>query len=249
MGLAIRKAVRSSGGVVCSAWRKFVIGASFECILRTRVRRPNGGAVILARSLFITLLIYSVALTVTNVVDPKRAWQFSAGELRTEIVNTLTWFGTIFAAVYFGLYTRFASQWTYLANVYNQIKAAEVKAASGQMTTMAWEKLAEWKAGFIEDAENLHLATKSTFAATVLAWGTEPDVIDKYRDTVSGGKKRLRRLIAVVRNFVKHPARKKSDEKPTRESLARSRRRKPPYRRRPATKGRFEVPSLTKGKP
>jgi hypothetical protein len=56
-------------------------------------------------------------------------------------------------------YARFSSQWSYLAGVYNQIKAAECR--TGFQETV----LAQWKAGFIEDAADLHLLRKAMFAS------------------------------------------------------------------------------------
>ncbi len=43
------------------------------------------------------------------------------------LLTALPTFGAIFAAVYFALYARFASQWSYLANLYNKIKEAETR--------------------------------------------------------------------------------------------------------------------------
>jgi hypothetical protein len=36
--------------------------------------------------------------------------------------DSIGWIGAIFAAVYAALYARFASQWSYLAGVYNQMR-------------------------------------------------------------------------------------------------------------------------------
>ncbi len=61
-------------------------------------------------------------------------------DLGTRAVELLPWLGALFGAVYAGLYARFASQWLYLANTYNQIKAAECRSESSA------RPLAEWKA-------------------------------------------------------------------------------------------------------
>jgi hypothetical protein len=46
--------------------------------------------------------------------------------------------------------------------------------------------LAEWKAGFIEDAQDLHLALKPLFASVIRAWGSEAEVKGSLRDVRSG---------------------------------------------------------------
>ena len=77
--------------------------------------------------------------------------------------------------MYAALYSRFASQWTYLAGVYNQIKMAESR------TDRDPRKIAEWKAGFIVDAEELHLVRKPLFAEVVRAWRKDAAVEDAYQ--------------------------------------------------------------------
>lgn len=53
----------------------------------------------------------------------------------------------------------------------------------GQLETMA-----SWKAAFIEDAEDLHLASKPMFLVAVHDWGTDARVASKFvRNTVGGG--------------------------------------------------------------
>jgi hypothetical protein len=63
------------------------------------------------------------------------------------------------------------SQWTYIANLYNQIKQAEV-AAAGTAYGRKRQKLvlAQWKAAFIEDALTVHMATKQPMKGVVQAW-------------------------------------------------------------------------------
>jgi hypothetical protein len=109
----------------------------------------------------------------------------------------LTWFGAIFAAVYALLYARFSSQWTYLAGVYNQIKAAQVR------DRPAKEALAEWKAGFIEDCDDLHLVRKDMFASIAHEWlSSESDHGAGVRQTFDryapGGKMRREKIQSEV---------------------------------------------------
>ena len=167
--------------------------ASIEWLL-TSHHWENGGAAIFVRSTLIASQIYFVVLALKNGIDPELTWTFSEVELRRQLIDTLPWFGTIFAGVYIALYSRFASQWTYLANVYNQIKAAECK---GECEP---EALAEWKAGFIEDADELHLVDKRLFASVLHAWGHEKSVKEKFIHHASGGDKRFEKLMNRVDN-------------------------------------------------
>ncbi|MGH9256831.1 MAG: hypothetical protein ACRD3C_19900, partial [Vicinamibacterales bacterium] len=134
--------------------------------------------------------------------DPRRTWDFSGTELRLQLVETLPWFGAVFAGMYTALYARFASQWGYLAGVYNQIKAAECR---GQCDANA---LAEWKAGFIEDAQELHLATKPAIASILSVWGRQPNVKAKFIETVAGKERRLALLMDHVNAAVSNSARR-----------------------------------------
>jgi len=130
-----------------SLWRKAVVVLSSEWVL-TKWRIPNGGAAVLFRALISGVIIFSLVLVFLNVSDPMRTWQFSSQELRTQIIEKFPWFAAIFAGIYTALYARFSSQWSYLANLYNSIKQVEINAADKEV-------LAEWKAGFMEDAETL----------------------------------------------------------------------------------------------
>ncbi|HEX2451656.1 MAG TPA: hypothetical protein VHJ69_10965 [Gemmatimonadales bacterium] len=103
------------------------------------------------------------------------------------------WLGGILAAVYAALYARFAAQWTHLAGLYNQIKAAEVRAAESD-TEKTKQALANWKAGFIEDADALHLATKPMFAVIIRHWLAEEVVRSEYLAYGLYGQQRLPQL-------------------------------------------------------
>jgi hypothetical protein len=130
----------------------------------------------------IALQTYAVGLVLRNLLDPARGWHFSFAELRQQMLDSFQWFGTVFAGAYVALYTRFASQWAYLASLYNQIKSAECKPAGNQ------QALAEWKAAFIEDAFELHLANKHQFKSIIREWSRDEQVnaaLDvSYRDRV-----------------------------------------------------------------
>jgi hypothetical protein len=103
-------------------WDCFVTWASWEWILN---KRPNGGTAVFVRSLLIALELYAFGLFARNMIDPARTGDFHWTELRTQLLDSFQWFGTIFAGAYVALYSRFASQWAYLASLYNQIKQAE----------------------------------------------------------------------------------------------------------------------------
>jgi hypothetical protein len=128
--------------------------------------RPNGGGVVFVRSLWVTTLIMLSAYMVWWVVNPTRLIaDLSLYQVRLDSVQLAKWGAGVFGGVYLAFYTRFAAQWSYLANLYNQIKQSEVE---GGCNTVA---LAEWKAGYIEDALDLHLASKHNVAAIIRAWG------------------------------------------------------------------------------
>jgi hypothetical protein len=166
--------------------------------LLTRVKFPNGGTVVFLRSMQVTLVAFSGAIALRLLADPAAEAAFSIHEFRAQMADHLPWAGTIFAAAYALLYARFASQWSYLASMYNQIKAAQAKRDDGN--TLA---LAQWKAGFIEDCEDLHLLRKEMFLPTARAWldSTEADgllVRECFEKYTRDGKRRLSEIDEVI---------------------------------------------------
>jgi hypothetical protein len=147
----------------------------------------NGGDVVFVRALHSTFVVLAIALLLKNGLDPARTFEFSCTELRNQVLGLGPWFGTVFAGTYAALYARFASQWTYLAGVYNQIKAAECRQPDPK-------PIAEWKAGFIEDAEDLHLIRKQMFASIARAWMADPAVRSAFEKHAPGGSDRFARL-------------------------------------------------------
>ena len=117
---------------------------------------------------------------------------FSFVELRAQVAHLTGWLGPVFAGTYAALYTRFASQWTYLAGVYNQIKAAQSRKDANL------DVIAEWKAGFIEDAADLHLIRKPTFASVAREWSRDPLVREMFIRHSPGGGARLQELRAAI---------------------------------------------------
>lgn len=165
---------------------------SGEWIL-TRLGLDNGGDVVFYRAFWTAIWMFALTLVTQNAIDPSKVWIFDAAQLQRDVADRLPWFGAIFAAAYAAYYARFSSQWNYLANLYNLIKAAEVNGVDSAGA------MAQWKAGFIEDADDLHLATKRMFAYVIRAWADDPDVKSEFIGYTVGHERRLRRLLKRVR--------------------------------------------------
>jgi hypothetical protein len=171
-------------------WSRLVSLIAGEWILDGR---PNGGDIIVARSLFASVLLYLIYIAVKHGLDPNRIWSFSGTELQKEAHNSLPIWGALLAAVYASLYARFAAQWSYLAGLYNKLVEAEM-GVTGAETVAQREALAYWIASFIEDAEDLHLSTKRMFAPAIRGWLDQPDVRAAYLAGTIGAQQRLQRL-------------------------------------------------------
>jgi hypothetical protein len=162
--------------------------ATFESLLDSR---PNGSTVIVVRSICTSAVIYGLAIVLRNLIDPRNSWGFSLTELRRQVVETGPWMGPLLGATYASFYSRFSSQWSYLANLYNQIKQVECDSPTAQ-------SVADLKAGFIEDADELHLLRKPIFASTIRVWLTVDAVRQSFIDTAPGGKQRLEYLQGII---------------------------------------------------
>lgn len=162
--------------------------------LLDRPNVSNGGTVVLLRTVWSTAVILLILLGVQNISDPHRTWQPSWHEFIAQLDPKVV--GTVLAALYAALYARFASQWTYVAGVYNQIKATELK--SGQ-TDREILILSQWKAGFIEDVSDLHLLCKRMFVSTVIGWGEDPGVRESFDKSCCGGAARFDRILRRAR--------------------------------------------------
>lgn len=186
--------------LVARGWHRSVAIVSGEWMLTFRQRRPNGGSIVLARSLWCSATIYVGLLLLRELLDPNRSWEPSCLEIRLRLLATMPWYGAIFTACYASLYTRFASQWSYLAALYNQIVSAQisVEAARGEEAVGLF---VPWKAGFIEDADDLHLATKPLFAHAVLGWLGDPAVRAWFEAHSLGGLTRLNQIESAARHF------------------------------------------------
>ncbi|VWD45039.1 hypothetical protein BLA39750_05674 [Burkholderia lata] len=189
----VRASRRLSDGIDCIVNR-----ISGEWLL-SKLGLSNGGSVIVLRALFVSLLVLFIAepasLAIKDVLDPSRAWSFDGHRLANYLVTHLTTIAVVFGSVYTALYARFSAQWRYLADVYNKIKEAEVKYSTQDN---AAERLAEWKAGFAEDAQELHLATKKIFAQVIRTWLTDEKVKAAFINYTTGGEERYRNLMSSV---------------------------------------------------
>jgi len=170
-------------------WKKFINIISGEWILKSA---DNGGPVIALRSIVCSISLFLFILGFMNIVDPTKSWDFSFRIFQEEIVKRITWFGVLFAAVYAALYSRFSSQWSYLANLYNTIKQASLRSDINE------DILSEWKAAFIEDAEYLHLSHKNNFASIIYWWIQDEKVKEKYIQYTPGGKERFESLVCSI---------------------------------------------------
>ncbi|MBA2704371.1 MAG: hypothetical protein H0U60_11020 [Blastocatellia bacterium] len=140
-------------------------------------RRSNSGAVVFARALWTTIIVYSLALLLRECLPPDSTMHFSFSRFRLAFAETIPWFAAVFAGSYAVLYARFASQWTYLADLYNQIMAVQ---AQTEKTPESTHWLAMWEAGFIEDAEEMHLEKKPIYASVIRSMLDQSEVRDMY---------------------------------------------------------------------
>ncbi len=161
-----------------------------EWIIKTF--KANGGTVVAFRAIWITIIFSGLAMISVSTLDPSRVGPISlngAVDVFWEISNNVSIF---FGASYLVLYARFVSQWSYLSGVYNLIKQTEAAKEANPKV------IAEWKAGYLEDAENLHLAAKNNLAPVINAWVKDPDVVKAYIANTPGGEIRLQQLCCLA---------------------------------------------------
>ncbi|ABR91918.1 Hypothetical protein mma_1740 [Janthinobacterium sp. Marseille] len=141
------------------------------------VSRGNGGGVIILRAAIITIELLIASLIGIHLIDGTSFHSICDREFWKEVKEVTPWFAATYGAVYAALYTRFSSQWTYLASLYNQIKQAEFEYYSNKdRDESALHRLAEWKAGYIEDAFVMHLAKKGSVKQVIRHWAKEKHV-------------------------------------------------------------------------
>jgi hypothetical protein len=167
---------------------------SGEWILRWTQYTANGGTVVAARTLWLTIWLFIPAFLLKTALADNKVWCVDLRQGAADFVDVLPWLGAMFGAVYIAFYTRFSSQWTYLANLYNQIVQAQL-ALPNDDAERRLDILAAWKAGFIEDAEDLHLAAKPMFIVAIQQWGSDALVAKKFDKNTVGGEIRLKKLM------------------------------------------------------
>lgn len=176
------------------AWHTIARRASFEWLLTPT--RPNGGDIVLARALLVAAVLSAAALALRNLIDPTLEGPVSFTALGGQLVELAPWFAAAAGAAYAALYTRFSSQWGYLAELYNRIKQAEIEliCADSANADDALKKLAQWKAGYIEDAQDLHLHTKGNIAGIIHFWSQDKEVAAAFTQWTPGGAARLQKV-------------------------------------------------------
>lgn len=158
-----------------------------------KVFGSNGGTVIALRAVWISIFFTALAMVSVSSFDPSRVCPISRSgiaEVFWAVSNTVVIF---LGASYLALYARFVSQWGYLAGLYNLIKQTEATAGVDQKV------IAQWKAGYLEDAENLHLAAKNNLAPVLHAWTKDAAVESEYIKSTPGGKKRFDKLSSLAK--------------------------------------------------
>jgi hypothetical protein len=156
--------------------------------------RPNGGGVVFVRAAFSAAVSYVIALGFESYFQASSALSFDWGELKRLLGTHPSWLGTFFAAAYAALYARFSAQWTYLAGLYNQLMAAEGKDPTATLTGACLERRQRWWHAFIEDAVELHLASKTSYATVIANRLKEKRISDMFEESDKAGKTRLNRL-------------------------------------------------------
>lgn len=151
---------------------------SAEWILK---HRANGGDAVLLRTLFISSWLYLLAIAIRSYSEPGALLSFSIPEFKQQIGETLPWLGAILGATYAALYSRFSSQWAYLANLYNEQMAYSCSLPEGELY---YENFTAWQAAFIEDAMLTHLATKKGFNVAIYEMLQEEDIVKTLTQSV-----------------------------------------------------------------
>lgn len=154
-------------------------------------KRANGGAVILYRSLLVSILICAAVLPIKSYFAPNTVLHFSLDQLKTEVGEMIPWFGAVFAGAYAAFYTRFSSQWSYLASLYNEMMSICVTSPPGSIPNKSF---VNWQAAFIEDAMDVHLARKSMFSAAISDMLKNPNIVFAFHSFTKNGEDRLDEL-------------------------------------------------------
>ncbi|MGV0798982.1 hypothetical protein ABQF26_18535 [Mycolicibacterium elephantis] len=178
--------------------------------------RPNGGTIILFRAVQISLLMYLAALWLRSLFNATWPWQFAPSGLWHDGATTVPWLGAIYLAVYAALYTRFSNHMNYLCNTYNLLMQTQASIDNPD----ANKKIQLWKVALVEDAEDMHLATKRMFSVLCYFILNDETLGPMFEANTSNGTERRENL---KKNLLKAmgpnlPARIKEPSKPTEET-------------------------------
>jgi len=146
---------------------------SGEIVLRSCA---NSGMVVLGRSSWISIEFFLLAIGIYSILSPLSTWGFDAEVFRCLIREKFEWFGALMGVTYLSLYSRFSSQWQYLADLYNRIKAVECEKPLSNLEPEERAARNVWRHAFIEDAKELHLARKKTFKTAIREMLKDRDV-------------------------------------------------------------------------
>lgn len=153
---------------------------------------PNGGTAVLLRSAFVSLYLYLLTIAAKSFTNECAIFSFSLDQLRSEFNSTIPWLGAIFGGIYAALYSRFSSQWSYLADLYNQQLSAALTLSKDQLNS---DNFAIWQAAFVEDAVCMHLATKPGFSNAILQMLNEEKIRKILEEDKHFGTNRVKQLI------------------------------------------------------
>lgn len=162
---------------------------SAEFLLKSK---PNGGDIVLLRSIWITGVLLLLLLPFKAYLADGTVLEFSLEQLKGDLGSMIPWGGAIFAGAYVALYARFSAQWSYLATLYNQLMATSVTLPAGEIEDNEYLRI--WRVGFIEDAQDLHLAGKSMFRTMIAGLMSDEAVTEEFVASVDNGEMRLRKL-------------------------------------------------------
>lgn len=141
-------------------------------------RRRNGGAIVLMRAVWTTIIVFVAAIGIHDFLRPEALFAFSRSRLVERVHEHFAWLGAMFAGVYTVYYSRFASQWNYMAGLYNQIMAVQVSAPLERADTR--KMLSKWWAAFLTDAHELHLSGKRLYATVIATKLGDDDVVAEF---------------------------------------------------------------------
>lgn len=139
---------------------------------------PNGGSAIILRTFWVSGILFLIAISISEITceNTQIPFEFSRSEFKNAIHNHLDWLGALIGFSYLALYSRFSSQWSYLADLYNRIMQSRaensesllIQKINGTYTLNHCDKVyAYWMAAFIEDAKTLHLAKHKSFIEVI----------------------------------------------------------------------------------